>query len=115
MPYTVFIDDNFHYMDESERYALGEFPTLDAAIEASRRVVDDYLSSAYEPGMTIAALLTSYLSFGEDPYIVASPRDPEAPGVLFSARDYARQRCEALCGPDESVDRPGSTVDDSHE
>jgi hypothetical protein len=24
-PYTVYVDDNFHYMDESERYKLGDF------------------------------------------------------------------------------------------
>jgi hypothetical protein len=27
--YRVMVDDNFHYMDESERYTLGEFKTLD--------------------------------------------------------------------------------------
>jgi hypothetical protein len=25
MTYTVLVDDNFNYMDESERYTLGEF------------------------------------------------------------------------------------------
>ena len=29
MTYKVFVDDNFHYMDESERYALGEYATLE--------------------------------------------------------------------------------------
>ena len=95
MAYKVLVDDNFHYMDESERYELGVFPTLDAAIEASQRIVDEYLRSAYQPGMTTDALLTSYLFFGEDPYIVATAG--EKSGVLFSARDYARRRCEELC------------------
>ena len=27
--YTVLVNDNFHYMDESERYELGSFETLD--------------------------------------------------------------------------------------
>ena len=95
MSYKVLVDDNFHYMDESERYELGVFPTLDAAIEASQRIVDEYLRSAYQPGMTTDALLTSYLFFGEDPYIVATAS--EESGVLFSARDYAKRRCEELC------------------
>jgi hypothetical protein len=95
MAYKVLVDDNFHYMDESERYELGVFPTLEAAIEASKKIVDEYLLSAYQPGMTIGALLESYTFFGEDPYIVATAG--EATGVLFSARDYARQRCEELC------------------
>jgi len=95
MAYKVLVDDNFHYMDESERYELGVFPTLEAAIEASREIVDEYLRSVHQPGMTIETLLTSYLFFGEDPYIVATAG--EATGVLFSARDYARQRCEEVC------------------
>jgi hypothetical protein len=95
MTFKVLVDDNFHYMDESARYELGEFPTLEAAIEASRRIVDEYLRSAYQPGMTTDALLTSYLLFGEDPFILAP--GSAKPGVLFSARDYARRRCEEMC------------------
>jgi hypothetical protein len=95
MGYKVLVDDNFHYMDESERYELGVFPSLEAAIEASKQIVDEYLRSAHQPGMTTEALLTSYLFFGDDPYIVTTAG--EATGVLFSARDYARQRCEELC------------------
>jgi hypothetical protein len=95
MPYKVLVDDNYHYMDESERYELGVFPTLEAAIEASKKIVDEYLLSAYQPGMPIGALLESYTFFGEDPFIV--PTAGEEGGVLFSARTYARQRCEALC------------------
>lgn len=97
MPFTVLVDDNFHYMDESERYSLGDFATLEVAIEAARKVVDEYLLSAFEPGMTCDALLTTYLSFGEDPFIIAT--DPARTGVLFSARDYARSRCVAICHP----------------
>ena len=47
MRYKVVVDDNFHHMDESKRYVLGEYPTLDAAVEASRDLVDEYLLSAY--------------------------------------------------------------------
>ena len=28
MKYTLYIDDNFHYMDEDERYKAGEFSSL---------------------------------------------------------------------------------------
>lgn len=82
-------------MDESERYELGEFPTLDAAIEATKKIVDEYLLSAYQPGMTAQALFESYTSFGEDPYIVATPS--KGTEVLFSAWDYAKRRCYELC------------------
>ena len=97
MKYKVFVDDNFHYMDESERHELGEFPTLDAAIEASKKIVDEYLLSAHQPGMTAHALFESYTSFGEDPYIVATPS--KEPKGLFSAWDYAKRRCDELCAP----------------
>ena len=99
MTYRVLVDDNDHYMDESERYELGEFPTLDAAIGAARKVVDEYLESAMQSGVAMEELLASYLSFGEDPFIVAA--SPAEGGVVFSARDYARQRCEARCAQNQ--------------
>jgi hypothetical protein len=99
VPFTVIVADNFHYMDESESYRLGEFATLDEALDASRRIVDEYLASAYAPGMTAAALYHGYVSFGEDPYILS----PGVEGVLFSAWAYARERCEVLCGPAPSL------------
>lgn len=93
MTYKVLVDDNFHYMDESERYAAGEFATLDEALAVARKIVDEWLASAYTPGMTADALMASYAMFGDDPFIVSR----EASGILFSARDYARQRVAELC------------------
>ena len=95
MAYRVMVDDNYHYMDESERYQHGEFATLDAAIEAARKIVDEYLESAWKPGMSADELIASYCQFGEDPFIVA-PGENIA-GVPFSGRDYARQRSPEIC------------------
>ena len=92
MPFKVIVADNFHYMDESKNYELGTFDTLDEAISASRRIVDQCLESAYKQGIPALELFKGYLMFGEDPYIVSS----EVEGILFSARDYARQKCEEL-------------------
>ncbi len=92
--YKVMVDDNFHYMDESERYQLAEFNSCAAAISACKKLVDDYLLSAYIPDMTPDQLLVSYLSFGEDPFIISTDEQ-----CSFSARDYARQRYEVLCQP----------------
>jgi hypothetical protein len=95
MSYTVLVDDNFHYMDADERYTLGEFQSLDAAIIACKEIVDDYLRSAQEPGMTAEELYLSYVLFGEDPYITGTD-----PATRFSAWDYAKLRSEELCeGP----------------
>ena len=92
--YQVIVNDNFHYMDESERYRLAVFDSCPEAIAICKRLVDEYLLSAYKPGMTAAQLWTSYSTFGEDPYIFTTGEQ-----CPFSAWDYARQRCEELCHP----------------
>ena len=93
MSYRVLVDDNFHFMDETERYEQGAYPTLAAAIQACQAIVDDFLLSALKPGQTAQELYILYTGFGEDPFILPPPGEPRVP---FSAWDYARQRCEAL-------------------
>ncbi len=93
--YKVYVDDNFHYQDESEPYLHGEFSTCEATTAACRRIVDEYLQSAYTPSKTANELWQSYVSFGEDPFISA-PNDITR---TFSAWDYARKRCNELSGP----------------
>ena len=89
--YTVYIDDNFHYMDEDARTKHGEYSTLAEAVQACKAIVDACLTRAYEPGMAARKLYEGYVAAGDDPFIVG-------PGAGFSAWTYARQRCEALCG-----------------
>ena len=90
--YTVYVDDNFHFMDESERYEHGSYRTLAAAVKAAKRIVDEYLEEHYKPGMTAEELYSAYTSFGEDPWI--SPDEDNS----FSAWDYAKERCREICG-----------------
>jgi tetratricopeptide (TPR) repeat protein len=61
--YRVMVDDNFHFMDESERYTLGEFKTLETAIAACRNFVDRDLDHFFKPGMTAKELYSYYTSF----------------------------------------------------
>jgi hypothetical protein len=89
--YRVLIDDNFHYMDEDERYEHGQFDSLEAAIAACKHIVDAFLEESYTPGMTAASLYDSYTAFGQDPFIVGGEG-----GVLFSAWDYAKARCTEI-------------------
>ncbi|MCX7361932.1 MAG: hypothetical protein NTV97_08715 [Alphaproteobacteria bacterium] len=91
MTYKVIVADNARYMDRDAHHAHGEFASLEAAIAACKRIVDDYLASAYARGMTPASLYSSYTSFGEDPFIVS------AAAGTFSAWDYARARCHEIC------------------
>ena len=92
MKYTLLCDDNFHYMDETERIVLGQFDSAEAAIAAARRVVDRDLSEAHKPGMTADELYQHYTSFGSDPFIRSDDRSCE-----FSAWTYARSRCSEIC------------------
>jgi len=90
--YTVYVDDNFHYQDEYERYQLGQFETYAEGLTACRRIVDDFLAAHHVPGMTAADLYQQYTAYGEDPWI--SPADTEP---RFSAWTYAGERCQELC------------------
>jgi hypothetical protein len=93
-PYEVLVDDNFHYMDEDERYSAGKFATYGEALEQAKRIVDRSLSELFEPGKSAADLMASYVMFGDDPWIAPTPAGAER----FSARDYARQRAPDMVG-----------------
>lgn len=91
--FAVFVADNFHYMDADETYMHGQFETWPEAVAAARRIVDRCLAEYHKPGMSADALFTQYTLFGDDPSIT-----PVAAGEeLFSAWDYAKQRCAVLC------------------
>lgn len=94
MPYVVLVDDNFHYQDATERYRYGDFADFEVAIGECCGIVEDYLASAWKPGMSAEALWDSYTSFGPDPFI----RCIDVPAVSFSAWDYAKFKCEELRG-----------------
>lgn len=93
MKYTVYVDDNSHYMDESERHTLGKYRTYRRAVRACKRKVDRYLASAYKIGISEEELVRSFTSFGPDPFIVPSDGKPE-----FSSWKYAKERCRVICG-----------------
>lgn len=88
--YTVYVDDNFHYMDESERYKLGEFDDCQSAVAACKGIVDEFLSSC-DPNKGADEMFKQYTIFGEDPWISS-----DEPDCKFSAWEYARARCHQL-------------------
>lgn len=91
--YYVNVDDNFHYMDESERYNAASFDTYEKAVEYCKKLVDDELLFMYKPGMTAERLYDDYMDFGEDPYI--RPRNDDE--VYFSAWKYAKEKSKEIC------------------
>ncbi len=82
MTYTVFVDDNFHFLDEDERWCAGEFATAEEALAKCRKIVEESVDHCAEPGMTAEEIYESYVDFGDDPLIM---------GVKFSAWGYAEQ------------------------
>jgi hypothetical protein len=96
MSFRVLVDDNYHYMDTTERWTLGEYATYAEALAACKRLVDQCLEEGYTPGKTAEALYGYYTMFGDDPFIVEISGSPGT-SAGFSAWDYAKARCEELC------------------
>ena len=88
--YVVYVDDNFHYMDESERYKFDEFDDCQSAIVACKKIVDEFLNKC-DPKDGSDEMFKAYAGFGEDPWISS-----DDPACKFSAWDYARERCRDL-------------------
>ena|SRR5207249_1261242 len=91
--YRVLVDDNFHYMDEDERYEARAFETYTDAVEKCKEIVEQSLQEQLEPGMTAEQLFGAYRGCGDDPWVSETPEGVER----FSARDYARRRSQELC------------------
>ncbi len=92
--FEVLVDDNFHYMDESERYREGAFRTYEEALRCAMKIVERSLRNLLEPGSSVDDLMARYVMFGDDPFIRPTPDGEER----FSARTYARQRAPEIVG-----------------
>ena len=102
--FEVFVDDNFHYMDEDYRYKAGEFLNYDEALTGAKRIVDEELACRVRPGMTAEELYDRYITFGEDPFIIPANKEDS-----FSARDYAKTQSHKLCSCLPSLDKNGKS------
>ena len=107
--YRVFVDDNFHFMDEDERGCLGDFATYDEALNAAKKVVEAFFGEK-SVGQTEDQLYEGYMSFGDDPWIVSFGGAPEPP-TRFSAWDYAKEVSRKFSqGP---IPRPSPSGDEA--
>ena len=93
--YNVIVADNFHYMDPSHHWKQGSYETCEQAIAVCRCIVERSIAASYKPGISADALFKNYVSFGDDPFVVSTDYS-ELP-VNFSAREYAAERCRAMC------------------
>ena len=90
--YTVYVDDNYHYMDKSERYAEGSYESLEEAINKCKELTIKSLEHFYETGITPEKLSAQWAMFGEDPYVFGV--DGEVP---FSARKFiSTELCQEI-------------------
>ncbi len=95
--YTVFVDDNFHYQDEEERWVAGKFSSYEEAVAECKRLVELSLQEGLSQKGPITAdeLYKYYTSFGDDPFVSPVPTNDSR----FSAWSYAEERCQILCPP----------------
>ncbi len=92
--YRVYVDDNFHFMDEDERWVAGEFETYEEAVARCKSMVSEFFEKA-ESGDSAEKLYEAYTMFGDDPWI-SSFGDAAPPPALFSSWDYAKQYAEEI-------------------
>ena len=88
--YSVKVDDNYHSMDESERYDDASDRMLGQAIERCKAITMASLKACYEKGIDANKLHAQWLMFGDDPSIVGA----EKGSPPFSAREFVT---EELC------------------
>jgi hypothetical protein len=68
----VKVYDNFHYMDESETYRKGPYPSAEAALQAARDVVENSLLESLgslSKARDVDELIRNYRMFGADPVV----------------------------------------------
>lgn len=84
----IMVIDNFNVPD-SGATSFMRFDNVREAIEWAKWVTNDFLKSAYKPGMTAEELWKSFAMFGESCSVIG--------GNSFHGRDYAKARCEEIC------------------
>ncbi len=95
---TFSVEGLSKYRDgESQVRRLGEYETLEEAIAASKRVIDEFLLREFKLGMTGGQLYAQYQGFGEVPCIFRDDgMTMSIPG--FNHWQYATARSTEICG-----------------
>lgn len=95
---TFFVEGLCKFREvENQLRRIGEYATLEEAVAASKRAIDEFLLSEFKAGMTAAELNAQYQEFGEVPCVF---RDDgltmSIPG--FNHWQYCNARCLEICG-----------------
>ena len=100
MKYQIYIDDNFHYMNEDERVKGPLLRSKEAAIAEVKQIVDESLlweRNQCENPNDPKELYERYIAFGDDPFILSEDKS-----FRFSAWEYAKLRSAELCWKGEA-------------
>lgn len=90
--YKVFVDDNYHYMDEGERIPFSSYNSLQEALDKCKEITISSLEYLFEKDITPDQLRAQWSMFGEDPFIFGG----DGP-VPFSARKLiTTELCEVI-------------------
>lgn len=89
------VNKNLEPKDQVRR--IGEFESVEEAIAAAKRTIDDFLGRAFKPGTNAKALFTRYQEEGEYPFIFRT-EDRTISVRGFSHAQYAMSRAIELCG-----------------
>jgi len=82
-------------MNEDERYLYGEFETLEDALSACRKIVDECLDHLLK-NCSLSELKDQYYSFGDDPFIE---------GNDFSSSQYAEEKIKEISSLNTAAER----------
>jgi hypothetical protein len=95
---TFFVEGLCKFREiEKQLRRIGDYATLEEAVAASKRAIDEFLLREFKAEMTAAQLYAQYQEFGEVPCVF---RDDgltmSIPG--FNHWQYANARCLEICG-----------------
>ena len=83
---------------QSEVRRIGVYETLEAAIGASKQVIDEFLLGILKTEMSAADLFSKYSEFGEVP-IIFDDGDKTLNVTGFNHYSYAMNQCGLICAP----------------
>ena len=97
MTYFVEVLKNVHGGEGDVRH-IGDYESLEAAVEASQFLIDKFLIANYRYGMTVADLFAKYQKNGDVPFIF-SDGDKTINVGGFNHFKYAMTKCTEICAP----------------
>ena len=81
--YKVYVDDNYHFMNEDERYLQGTYDSLDAAVAAAKKVIDRCFEGIDPRDKTPDQLFHGWSHMGDSPFIVTDDSQQDQAHIAY--------------------------------